>query len=216
MVIKAVFFDIGETLVDETRQWFSWADWLGVPRLAFAAALGATIAQGRHHRRVFDTFRTGFDLKAAEAARKAHGLGYVIEPRDFYPDAVATLHALGTAGYIVGIAGNQPEETEAALKTSGIVADHIASSARWNVEKPSPAFFAKVVAVSGCAANEVAYVGDRLDNDVLPAKRAGLFSVFLVRGPWGYIHARSAEASEADLTIHALDELLPALGAMMA
>lgn len=216
MAIKAVFFDVGETLVNETRQWFSWADWLGVPRLAFAAALGATIAQGRHHRRVFDVFRPGFDLNAAEAARRAQGVGYVIEPRDFYPDAIATLHALKVAGYIVGIAGNQPEDSEAALRASGVVADHIASSARWGVEKPSPRFFAKVVATSGCAADEIAYVGDRLDNDVLPARRAGLFSVFLVRGPWGYIHARAPEASEANLTIQALDDLVPALRAMTA
>jgi FMN phosphatase YigB (HAD superfamily) len=62
-----------------------------------------------------------------------------------------------------------------------------------------------------CAANEVAYVGDRLDNDVLPAKQAGLLSVFIVRGPWGHIHARQPEAAQADLTIHALDELPAAL-----
>ncbi len=30
MAIRAVFFDVGETLVDETRAWGSWADWLGL------------------------------------------------------------------------------------------------------------------------------------------------------------------------------------------
>lgn len=213
MAIKAIFFDVGETLVDEARQWQSWADWLGVPRLAFNAALGATIAQGLHHHRVFDFFEPGFDLKKAEAARAAQGAGYVIEPRDFYPDAIETLQALKAAEYTVGIAGNQPEETESALKVSGIVADHIASSARWGVEKPSPAFFSKIIEASGHAADEIAYVGDRLDNDVLPAKRAGLFSVFLIRGPWGYIHAQQPEACHADLTIRTLEELLPALRA---
>lgn len=214
MPIKAIFFDVGETLVDETRQWFSWADWLGVSRLAFSAALGAVIAEGRHHRRVFDVFRPGFDVKEAEAARKAQGVAYIIEPRDFYPDAIATLRTLKAAGYTIGIAGNQPEETEAVLKTAGIVTDHIASSARWGVEKPSSAFFAKIVETSGYPPDEIAYVGDRLDNDVLPAKQAGLFSIFLIRGPWGYIHARSPEASEADLTIHALDELPRTLRAL--
>lgn len=213
MAIKAIFFDVGETLVDETRQWFSWADWLGVGRLTFAAALGAVIAEGRHHRRVFDLFMPGFDLKAADAARQAQGVRYVIEPRDFYPDAVPTLRALKAAGYTIGIAGNQPADTEAALKASGIVADHIASSARWGVEKPSPAFFARIVETSGHVADEIAYVGDRLDNDVLPAKQAGLLSVFLIRGPWGHIHARLPEASRADLTIHALDDLPRALSA---
>jgi hypothetical protein len=54
-IIQALFFDIGETLVDETRQWGEWADWLGVTRLTFFAALGATIERGDHHRHVFDT-----------------------------------------------------------------------------------------------------------------------------------------------------------------
>lgn len=59
MAIKAVFFDVGETLVDETRSWFSWADWLQIPRLAFSCVLGAVIAQGQHHRRVFDVLVPG-------------------------------------------------------------------------------------------------------------------------------------------------------------
>ncbi|MGH9098837.1 MAG: HAD hydrolase-like protein, partial [Acidimicrobiales bacterium] len=42
---------------------------------------------------------------------------------------------------------------------------------------------------------QVAYVGDRLDNDVLPAKAAGMFAVFIRRGPWGHLHARRAEAA---------------------
>src|SRR2546430_1464182 len=59
--IRAVFFDIGETLVDETRPWGLWADWLGVPHLTFFAALGAVIARREHHRRVFDLVRPGLD-----------------------------------------------------------------------------------------------------------------------------------------------------------
>ena len=31
MTITAVFFDVGETLFDETRLWQLWADWLDVP-----------------------------------------------------------------------------------------------------------------------------------------------------------------------------------------
>ncbi len=30
-MINAVVFDVGETLVDETREYGTWADWLGVP-----------------------------------------------------------------------------------------------------------------------------------------------------------------------------------------
>ena len=42
----------------------------------------------------------------------------------------------------------------------------------------------RVSAEVGLRPEQVAYVGDRLDNDVLPAKVAGMFAVFLRRGPW--------------------------------
>ena len=44
MHINTIFFDVGETLVDETRQWGGWADWLAIPRLTFFGALGGVIA----------------------------------------------------------------------------------------------------------------------------------------------------------------------------
>jgi hypothetical protein len=50
MALKAVFFDVGETLIDETRDWGEWADYLGVTRLTLFAALGAVINRGQHHR----------------------------------------------------------------------------------------------------------------------------------------------------------------------
>ena len=54
MPIELVAFDVGEVLVDETRLWGEWADRLGVSRLTFFAALGAVIAEGRHHLAVFE------------------------------------------------------------------------------------------------------------------------------------------------------------------
>ncbi|WFU07214.1 HAD-IA family hydrolase (plasmid) [Rhizobium sp. CB3171] len=207
MAVKTVFFDVGETLVDETRHWFSWADWLGIPRLTFGCVLGAIIARGEHHRRVFEVLVPGFDFEQAVRARGDAGDHYKIEPQDFYSDALPTLHALKKAGYSIGIAGNQPKETETALKVCGVPADYIASSATWAVEKPSPEFFAKIANVTGLAPSEIAYVGDRLDNDVLPAQKAGMYAVFLVRGPWGFLHARTPEATLASAKITCLTEL---------
>ena len=71
-------------------------------------------------------------------------------------------------------------------------ADAILISANLGAEKPAPEFFAAVAAAAGCAPGEIVYVGDRLDNDVLPARRAGLRTVLLRRGPWGYLHAERA------------------------
>jgi FMN phosphatase YigB (HAD superfamily) len=211
MVVKAVFFDVGETLIDETRHWFSWADWLGISRLTFSCALGAVIARGEPHRRVFDMFIPEFDVTRATRERQEAGSHVVIGPQDFYPDALPTLAALSSAGYTIGIAGNQPEDTETALRTCGVTADYMASSATWAVEKPSAEFFAKIGEVSGYSPSEIAYVGDRLDNDVLPARKAGMCAVFLVRGPWGILQAQSPDVSHASITIHSLTELPAAL-----
>src|SRR4051812_36607199 len=61
-MIRAVVFDVGECLVDETREYGTWADWLGVPRHTFHAMFGAVIAQGRDYRETFLEFRPSFDL----------------------------------------------------------------------------------------------------------------------------------------------------------
>lgn len=72
-MIRAVVFDVGECLVDETREYGTWADWLGVPRHAFAAVFGAVIAQGRDYRETFQVFKPGFDLSEERERRAAAG-----------------------------------------------------------------------------------------------------------------------------------------------
>ena len=212
--IQAVVFDVGETLDDETRHWGEWADWLGVPRLTFFAVLGAVIERGWHHRRMFDLVRPGLDLEAETRRRAAAGWTYRFEPGDFYPDALPCLAELAAAGFRVGIAGNQPEAAEAALAAAGVTADFVASSAGWGVEKPDPAFFAKVADAAGALPASIAYVGDRLDNDVLPAQAAGMLGVFLRRGPWGVLHADKPEAGRAELRLEGLAGLAARLAAL--
>ena len=81
--------------------------------------------------------------------------------------------------------------------------DFVGSSARWGVEKPAPEFFARLVEVSGAAPGKIAYVGDRVDNDVLPALAAGMTAVHVRRGPWGYLH----EPPPGAISVRSLDEL---------
>jgi FMN phosphatase YigB (HAD superfamily) len=50
-------------------------------------------------------------------------------------------------------------------------------------------------------------VGDRLDNNIRPALAAGMVTVFLRRGPWGYIHASHPDVAQAHIRIESLDEL---------
>ena len=78
------------------------------------------------------------------------------------------------------------------------------------MRKPDPAFFGALVRLAGVDAAEVAYVGDRVDNDVLPALRAGLVAIHLRRGPWGFLQ----RAPEGTVTIDWLAELPAALASV--
>src|SRR6266487_7208338 len=85
--IRAVWFDVGETLINETREYGTWADWLGVPRHTFSAVFGAVIARGQDYRDVFQVFRPGFDLEAERQVRLDAGRGEYLNAEDLYPDA---------------------------------------------------------------------------------------------------------------------------------
>lgn len=209
--IKVVVFDVGETLINEKRMWLGWAAYLGVTMDTLLKALDTTIRERRHHWEALRSLHPDLDVRAAQADRLAKGEKLIFDETDLYPDAIPTVTALRQQGYEVGIVGNQPARSETALGESGLQPDFVASSASWGVEKPNPEFFRRVLEHTDRAANEVAYVGDRFDNDVLPARAAGMVGVFLERGPWGRVHATWDEAADADIHIKDLGELPAAL-----
>ena len=172
--------------------------------------LGAVIAAGRHHSEVFERIRPGFDLAQARQVRREQDWPAFL-PSDLYPDAVPTLSRLRALGYRVALAANQPLSMMTGLRESGIESDLVACSEQWGVEKPAPEFFRRLIAAAGLTPERIAYVGDRIDNDVLPAKAAGMAAIFLRRGPWGVIQSSWADAAKADLKIESLTELPGAL-----
>ena len=208
-------FDVGETLVDETRAWGAWADHLGIPRLTFFAALGATIADGGHHHDPMRMFRPGIDVEAERRRLDAAIGGYAsVEAEDLYPDALDCLRALRADGYRLGVAANQPAATAAVIEGLGIPLDLVGMSADWGLAKPDPAFFERVARELQLPTEAIAYVGDRVDNDVRPARAAGMTAVFLRRGPWGWIQAGREDPPDADVVIDSLAELPEALRAL--
>lgn len=207
-----MLFDVGETLVDETRQWEGWARWLGVPAPRLFAALRTTIERGAHHQEVFDLVGCpGLDVAAERRARLEAGDPDEFDERDVYPDAHRCLAALAEGGLAVGLAANQPADREAVLRRIFPEVDVVALSGALGVEKPSRGFFRRALDLLGSDPQETAYVGDRLDNDVLPALEAGMVGVHLRRGPWAAIHARLPEAERATIRVDDLEELPSAL-----
>ncbi|MFD6568297.1 HAD family hydrolase [Micromonospora profundi] len=206
-MITSVFFDVGETIVDESREYGTWADWLGVPRHTFSAVFGAVIARGLDYRETFQVFRPGFDLAEERQRRADAGQPEHFSEENLYPDARPCLADLRKLGVQVGLAGNQTARAETILRALDLPVDVIGTSDGWNVEKPSAAFFDRVVAEAGCPAAQVLYVGDRLDNDIQPAQAAGLATALVRRGPWGHILDDKAVSDRCLFHLDSLAEL---------
>ena len=187
MAVEAVVFDIGETLVDETMMWTRAATNAGVTPFTLMGVLGATIERGTHHD---ETWR----ILGVE-----HPVGTWVD-EDWYPDAVPCIERLRKAGYRVCAVGNTPQFIEEHV---GQHVEVLGSSERWQIWKPDPRFFARIVEMVGVPPAKIAYVGDRVDNDVGPALAAGMVGVHIKRGPWGYLQEPPAGA----IKIRSLDEL---------
>lgn len=206
-MIAAVFFDVGETIVDESREYGTWADWLGVPRHTFSAVFGAVIARGLDYREAFQVFRPGFNLAEERERRAEAGQPEGFAEENLYSDARPCLAALRDQGIRVGLAGNQTARAETILRALDFSVDVIGTSDGWGVEKPSAAFFDRMIVEAGCPADQVLYVGDRLDNDVRPAQEAGMATALIRRGPWGYILDDPAVSDRCLFRLDSLAEL---------
>ncbi|MHA3702446.1 HAD family hydrolase [Jatrophihabitans sp. YIM 134969] len=185
-VVRAVVFDIGETLVDKSREYAGWARALGTTPHTFSAVFGATVVAGGG---VEATMRR-FDAGGLGSYRDLVAGGVIPPPgeQDLFPGVRDLLTALRSAGLRVGVAGNQPPGYGDLLRRLDLPADVVATSEDWGVRKPEPGFFARAVTeVLGTGADpaSVVYVGDQLDADVAGATRAGLRAVRVLQGPWG-------------------------------
>ncbi|MFD3483768.1 HAD family hydrolase [Streptomyces sp. NPDC058665] len=212
-MIRAVVFDVGECLVDESKEYGTWADWLGVPRHTFAAMFGAVIAQGRDYRETFQEFAPGFDLYEQREARAAAGQPEHFGEDDLYPDVRPALAELRAAGLWLGIAGNQTVRAGGILRelfTKDV--DLIGTSDDWGASKPDPLFFERVADVVPYGPGEILYVGDRVDNDLRPGAAAGMHTALVRRGPWATIQWTTEEAEK--LPTFRVESLLELPGAI--
>lgn len=199
-----VVLDVGETLIDETRVWSLWADLLGVPRLTFMAAFGALIAFGGEHQDIFDRFGVT-DWRDRWPEHETIYGGFQAD--DLYPDALPAIAALKERGYHVAVIGNQPAQRSEQLRALGVDTEVMAMSAEMGVSKPAPEFFERALEIIGSPdPASVAYVGDRVANDVLPATTAGMRAIWIRRGPWGVIE-QLPEAVQPALVVSSLREL---------
>jgi HAD superfamily hydrolase (TIGR01662 family) len=181
-----------------------------VTPLTLMAVLGAAIVAG--------DFRNAFAMLGRPDWRE---LAPAVEARyggfrtsDLYPDALGAIEALRRRGYRVAVLANQPAQRSAELRALGLAPDVMAMSEEMGVNKPDPAFYRRALELLGEPdPADVAYVGDRVDNDVRPAAAAGMRAVWLRRGPWAVLAA--VQPAEAALIVDSLSELVERAGEVL-
>jgi FMN phosphatase YigB (HAD superfamily) len=154
---------------------------------------------------VFDVGETLVDEAATYVRWEAEGLTVAppFEDRDLHSDALPCIASLRDRRLRLGAAGNMRAVHEDFLRPH---VDFVGSSERWGVEKPDGGFFVHVVEEAGASPEEIAYVGDRVDNDVLPVLAAGLVAVHVRRGAHAHV-----EPPDGVVSIRSLAELPEAL-----
>ena len=203
--IKWLFFDVGGTLVDETDSFHR-----RVQRtIAMQKEIGNVYTEEQLERAMREAALSGGSY--FRGAMKKIGLSpfapYDAIGEKLYPEAKEVLKILSET-YKLGIIANQPLGTAKRLESYGIseYVSLVISSAEEGMEKPDPMIFLRALERADCKACEAVMIGDRPDNDILPAKALGMKTVRITQGLGGMMPVLN-ETMRADYTIEHLNEL---------
>ena len=198
--LQWLFFDIGSTLVDESK--------------AYEHRIRDTIKNRDISYEQFCNAMIGFakqGLNAYNEAVRLFGLNRTTwhsEDEFLYPETVSILDALSKR-YKIGIIANQLPGTQERLNKMGI-GEYIClvvSSAETGIAKPNPAIFRLALKRANCAGENSDMIGDRLDNDIIPAKQLGMHTIWLRQGLGGMADIKNAE-NIADHTVESIEDIL--------
>ena len=109
---------------------------------------------------------------------------WIFETADIYSDAFPAVKSLKERGLLIGIIANQPASIKNSLIRDGFEKffDFIGISDVVGLEKPNPEFFALAVKELNLKPDEIVHIGNRIDNDVKPAKSIGMKTIWIMRG----------------------------------
>ena len=133
------------------------------------------------------------------------------EDEILYEDASECLKILSTR-YKIGIIANQLFGTKERLEKCGILKyiDLVIASAEEGVSKPDRKIFEIALKRSDCKPSNAVMIGDRIDNDIIPAKLIGMHTIWVKQG-FGQYWNITQEIEKADCTIHKLMEICDVL-----
>lgn len=199
--IRWVFFDIGSTLVDEEEAY---------NHRIRDMIQGTSVTYEEFSEKRIQYAKEGYngDQKAIEyfGLKKTP---WHSEDEVPFDDCAETLQALCDRGYQLGIIANQKPGAKDRLDTWGLgqYFSVIASSAELGVSKPYSEIFLQALAMADCRPENAVMVGDRLDNDIHPAKELGMKTIRIRKGLAIYMKP-SCEAEIPDYTVDSLSEII--------
>ena len=201
--IKYLFFDIGSTLVDESEC---------VKKRCEVIIESNNIDRQEFYDRVEECAKT--DSYAVRAAAFYYGAEipkWYGELEKLYPDTKMILEILSQK-YKLGVIANQVAGTKDRLDNWGIgkYFDVVVASAEAGCAKPDLKIFNLALEQAGCKPNEAVMIGDRLDNDVVPAKQLGMKTVWVRQGFAKY-QSISNETEKPDFIIDSIGDILDIL-----
>ena len=216
--VRWLFFDLGYTLINED-----------------AAAMGRLgQASDALKQRGIDasTDKLHDALEAASARFDPNPFGNVLQAFTDDEDVIAFVRSSGrypkeleapyphtrrllarlSGQYKLGVIANQPPGTPERLQSYGL-SDYFevcVSSGDVGVSKPDAAIFHLALEQAECAPGDAVMVGDRLDNDIRPAKALGFRTVRILQGP-GRLQQPREDGETPDATVADLDGLMKLL-----
>ena len=199
--IKWLFFDVGSTLVDETECYNH--------RIRDAIAeTDITFEDFNEKLLYFSKQNLKGDIEALRYFRLAK-TPWHHEDEKPYKDAGNVLKILCEKGYRIVVIANQSTGTEKRLESYGLMKyiQLVVASAEEGVTKPDKRIFDIALKRAGCSPSEAVMIGDRVDNDIIPAKEMGTMTIWVRQG-FGKYWTISDESEKADFAVDNLSELL--------
>lgn len=204
--IKCIFFDIGYTLINEDTVWGqrcleqSQTDEGKLLRLTPEQIYNEIVLASLEYKPQYRTVIKKFGF--TNPAPYRHNL------EKLYDNVDSILETLSTK-YTLGVIANQTDGLKERLQELGILKhfSHIISSWDYQIMKPDTKLFEIAVNKSGYQASEIVMVGDRLDNDIFPAKKVGMRTIWIKQG-FGGIQKPKSDEYIPDIEILQLKDLL--------
>ncbi|HFU3853956.1 TPA: HAD family hydrolase [Streptococcus suis] len=204
-MIEWIFFDLGSTLLDEEAAYGYYIDKC-VKKLE---SLDIEVSSDSYKKKMVE-----YAHKSLDPIRATWQYFASTEPRplwtnkgvSLYPETIDALEKL-SQNYQLGIIANQSATVRVLLEEWGVESyfQLIILSEEVGLSKPDSTIFTLALQKANTTANRIVYVGDRYDNDIVPAKSLGMRAVRILTG-MGRFAVEDMEW-KSDWQLHSIQEL---------